>query len=49
VRLTSRGYPDNEGGQALLAFFEGGNKETLANLRARFATGPVDWAARLRR
>lgn len=49
VRLTSRGYPGNAGGRALLAFFEGGNKETLENLRARFATGPVDWAARLRR
>ncbi|WP_447750326.1 SRPBCC family protein [Sphingopyxis fribergensis] len=49
VRLTSRGYPGNAGGQALLGFFEGGNKETLDNLRARFATGPVDWAAKLRR
>ncbi|WP_447760169.1 SRPBCC family protein [Sphingopyxis panaciterrae] len=49
VRLTSRGYPDNAGGQALLAFFEGGNRMTLDNLRARFATGPIDWAAGLRR
>lgn len=49
VRLTSRGYPGNAGGQALLAFFEGGNKMTLDNLRARFATGPVDWNARLGR
>lgn len=49
VRLTSRGYPDTADGRALLGFFEGGNRMTLENLRARFATGPVDWAARLRR
>lgn len=48
VRLTSRGYPDNPGGQALLAFFERGNAATLQNLRERFVTGPVDWTARLR-
>jgi uncharacterized protein YndB with AHSA1/START domain len=48
VRLTSRGYPDSPGGEALLAFFEAGNRTTLENLRARFATGPVDWDARPR-
>ncbi|OHD01565.1 MAG: hypothetical protein A2885_03110 [Sphingopyxis sp. RIFCSPHIGHO2_01_FULL_65_24] len=49
VRLTSRGYPDSEGGRALVGFFESGNGETLENLRARFVTGPVDWTAKLRR
>lgn len=49
VRLTSRGYPDNADGQALIAFFEAGNRMTLENLRTRFITGPVDWTARLRR
>jgi len=49
VRLISRGYPDSEGGRALVAFFEGGNGETLENLRALFVTGPVDWNAKLRR
>ncbi|HEY0595704.1 SRPBCC domain-containing protein [Sphingopyxis sp.] len=48
VRLTSRGYPDNPGGEALLVFFEAGNRTTLENLRARFATGPVDWDAKPR-
>lgn len=45
VRLTSRGYPDSDGGRALVGFFEGGNAMALGNLRQRFATGPIDWAA----
>ena len=38
LRLTSTGYPDNEGGRALLAFFEAGNAQTLAALQKLFAT-----------
>lgn len=45
VRLTSRGYPGSDGGRALVGFFEGGNAMALGNLRQRFATGPIDWAA----
>lgn len=45
VRLTSRGYPGSDGGRALVGFFEGGNALALGNLRQRFATGPIDWAA----
>lgn len=45
VRLTSRGYPASDGGRALVGFFEGGNSMALGNLRQRFATGPIDWAA----
>ena len=45
VRLTLHGYPDSEGGRALVGFFEGGNAMALGNLRQRFATGPIDWAA----
>ena len=48
VRLVSRGYPDSDGGRALVGFFEGGNSMALGNLRQRFATGPIDWAAQRR-
>lgn len=48
VRLISRGYPDSDGGRALVGFFEGGNSMALGNLRQRFATGPIDWAAQRR-
>ena len=37
LRLTSTGYPDNEGGRALLAFFEAGNAQTLEALQKLFA------------
>lgn len=48
VRLTGSGYPATEAGNALLAFFREGNRTSLEQLRARFVTGPVDWAARRR-
>lgn len=47
VRLTGSGYPANEAGQTLMGFFREGNRTSLEQLRARFVTGPVDWAARL--
>ena len=37
LRLTSTGYPDSEGGRALLAFFEAGNAQTLEALQKLFA------------
>ena len=37
LRLTSTGYPDNEGGRELVTFFERGNAETLEALQRRFA------------
>jgi len=46
VRLTSTGYPDNDAGRALIAFFERGNAQTLESLQRRFVTGPVDWEKR---
>lgn len=41
VRLTSTGYPDNEGGRALLSFFAKGNAATLEALRQSFVK-PVE-------
>lgn len=46
VRLTGTGYPAGEVGDRLMAFFREGNRTSLEQLRARFVTGPVDWAAR---
>jgi hypothetical protein len=46
VRLSGIGYPAGAAGDALLGFFREGNRSTLEQLRARFVTGPVDWAAR---
>lgn len=46
VRLTGTGYADTEAGRRLLGFFEQGNKVSMEQLRARFATGPIDWSAR---
>jgi uncharacterized protein YndB with AHSA1/START domain len=48
VRLTSAGYADSEPGRQLVAFFREGNRVSLAQLRQRFATGPIDWAAKVR-
>lgn len=45
VRLTGTGYPP---GEALVAFFTDGNRTALEQLHTRFATGPIDWAERLR-
>ena len=49
VRLTGTGYRDNEAGKAVLAFFKGGNRVSLEMLRERFASGPINWAERLRK
>lgn len=46
VRLISAGYPAGPAGDTLLGFFREGNGGTLEQLRARFVSGPVDWAAR---
>lgn len=40
VRLTGTGYADSEAGRRLLGFFERGNAESLAALKARFAKAP---------
>lgn len=45
VRLTSTGFPDNEGGRALAGFFAKGNGATLESLQQRFVDGPKVWAA----
>lgn len=44
VRLTQTGYAATEAGTRLLGFFEAGNRQTLEQLRDRFAKGPVDWS-----
>ena len=49
VRLTGSGYADTDAGRQLLGFFEQGNKVSLEQLRTRFASGPIDWAAKLRK
>ena len=43
VRLTGAGYPAGAEGDALLAFFEPGNRMTLDALVARFARAPLDF------
>lgn len=45
VRLEGSGYPAGSAGDALLTFFREGNRSTLQQLHARFATGPINWTA----
>jgi uncharacterized protein YndB with AHSA1/START domain len=47
VRLTGAGYPLGPPGDKLIAFFREGNRTSLRQLHWRFATGPLDWPARL--
>ena len=49
VRLTGVGYAESDAGRRLVAFFREGNKVSLEQLRDRFAKGPVDWNAKLKR
>jgi uncharacterized protein YndB with AHSA1/START domain len=46
VRLSGIGYPAGAAGDTLIGFFREGNRTTLEQLRERFVSGPVDWAAR---
>lgn len=46
LRLTGTGYPAGPAGDQLIAFFREGNRTSLEQLRARFVSGPIDWAAR---
>lgn len=46
VRLSGIGYPGGAPGRTLVGFFREGNRTSLEQLRARFVTGPIDWAAR---
>ncbi len=48
VRLSGVGYPAGAGGDTLLKFFREGNRTSLDQLRTRFVSGPIDWAARQR-
>lgn len=45
VSLTSVGYAAGEGYDVLYRHFEWGNAYSLNELRKRFETGPIDWAA----
>lgn len=47
VRLVSEGYAADEGGDALIGFFQEGNRTTLEQLKSRFVSGPIDWPSRL--
>lgn len=49
VSLTGTGYGADPSGQAMLAFFKGGNRVSLEMLRDRFANGPIDWAEKLKK
>ena len=49
VSLTGTGYRGDESGQAVLAFFKGGNRVSLEMLRERFAKGPIDWTEKLKK
>ncbi len=44
VTATMLGYGAGEAMEKLYGFFESGNATVLANLQARFSTGPVDWS-----
>jgi uncharacterized protein YndB with AHSA1/START domain len=46
VRLSGIGYPAGPAGDTLLGFFREGNRTSLEQLRTRFVSGPIDWAAR---
>jgi len=48
VTLTGTGYASSEPGQAVLAFFRGGNKVSLEMLRDRLEKGPIDWSEKLK-
>jgi uncharacterized protein YndB with AHSA1/START domain len=43
VRLAGAGYPAGAEGDALLAFFEPGNRQTLGALAQRFGRAPLDF------
>jgi len=45
VSLTSVGYGAGEGFDTLYRHFEWGNAYSLNELKKRFETGPIDWAA----
>jgi uncharacterized protein YndB with AHSA1/START domain len=46
VTITNAGYGTGERWDVLYGHFEWGDAYTLAELKARFDKGPVDWAAR---
>jgi uncharacterized protein YndB with AHSA1/START domain len=45
VSLTAVGYGQGEGFDVLYRHFEWGNAYSLNELKKRFETGPIDWAA----
>ena len=45
--LPARGYGPGPGFNELYRMFQGGNAWSLAKLKQRFETGPVDWKAQL--
>ncbi|WP_310467274.1 SRPBCC family protein [Sphingomonas sp.] len=49
VSLTGTNYGADASGQAVLAFFKGGNRVSLEMLRDRFAVGPIDWTEKLKK
>lgn len=49
VQITAVGYGKEPGFDVLYRHFEWGNAYTLNELKRRFDTGPVDWAAAARR
>ena len=48
VSLTGTNYGADASGQAVQAFFKGGNRVSLEMLRDRFASGPIDWTEKLK-
>ncbi len=45
IRLTGAGYPPGAEGDALLAFFDKGNRQTLGKLAQRLSLAPLDFLA----
>jgi uncharacterized protein YndB with AHSA1/START domain len=46
LTFTHAGFGPGEGYDQLLGFFTEGDKSTLEQLKQRFETGPIDWAAK---
>jgi uncharacterized protein YndB with AHSA1/START domain len=48
LTFTHAGFGPGEGYDQLYGFFAEGDKSTLEQLKQRFETGPIDWAAKER-
>lgn len=47
IVMSGVGYGTGPGFDELYKMFQGGNARSLAKLKQRFETGPVDWKAQM--